>query len=75
MAIPNNVDSQLAGFLKGHLVDLFVGKTWFSLALIIQPGRFAGINFFNHTHPQHMDAEDLNDENLLRHTPLPSRLQ
>lgn len=50
MAIPNDVDSQLAGFLKGHLVDLFVGKTWFSLALIIQPGRLAGISFFNHTH-------------------------
>lgn len=43
----HDLDPQLAGILKGHLLQPFAGKTWFLLALEIWPGRLSGVPFLH----------------------------
>lgn len=65
-ASPHELDPPLAGILEGHLIHPFAGKTWFSLALEIWPGRFSGVSVFIHTHPHHFDVQDCQNANPLR---------
>lgn len=53
MGIPND----MAGLLKGHLVDSFVGKTRF-FGLDNPAGQICWNRFFNHTHSSDMDVAD-----------------
>lgn len=64
--VPMSWSPPLAGILEGHLTHPFAGKTWFSLALEIWPGRFSGVSVFIHTHPHHFDVQDCQNANPLR---------